>query len=58
MFWMFVLVAVLAVVFIKLGMYSVWITVLSTALHLAVVIIAGLTIALIWRQFFRKRGSQ
>lgn len=55
MFWAFVLIAALAVVFVQLGAYSVWIAVLSIALKVALVALCGLAIALIWRWAFKAR---
>lgn len=52
MFWIFLLFVVLAVVFIKLGALSVWVSLLSGALNLALLLllIGGLAIALFWRK--------
>lgn len=55
MFWAFILIAALALMFIKLGMYSVWVTVLYGAMQLALLVIVGLTIALIWSRVFGKK---
>jgi hypothetical protein len=57
MFWIFILVAVLALMFVKLGVYSVWVTVLSAGLKLAVLVIAFLLIALAWRKYFRAKND-
>lgn len=54
MFWVFILVAALGLGLIKLGTYSVWVTVLYGGLQLALLVIVGLTIALIWRRVLGK----
>lgn len=54
MFWIFILLTALAFLFIKLGSVSVWITVFSVGLKLALLVIAGLTIALIWKSYSQK----
>jgi hypothetical protein len=63
MFWTFLLFAVLALVFVKLGAYSVWVGILSIGIKAALVIICLLTTALAWRwvpkriAFFRKHRA-
>jgi hypothetical protein len=52
MFWGFILIAALGFMLIRLGMYSVWVGVLSGAFQVALLVIAGLTIALVWRRVF------
>ena len=52
MFWAFVLIVALAIILIRLGMYFVWVSVLSGGFQLALLVIACLTIALIWRRVF------
>lgn len=52
MIFMFILIILFIATFIKLGMYSVWFTVLYGALKIALLIITGLFIAIIWRQVF------
>lgn len=54
MFWIFIAVAALVMLFVKLGAVSVWVTVFSVGLKLALLVIAGLTIALIWKIFSKK----
>jgi hypothetical protein len=49
MFWTFVLLAALAFGLIRLGMYSVWVSVLFGGLQLALFVIVCLAVALIWR---------
>lgn len=55
MVWVAVLLVALGIIFIKLGAYSVWITIFSVALKVAIVVIAGLTLLLIWRWLSTKR---
>lgn len=55
MFWAFILIVALAVVLIRLGMFSIWVSVLAGGLQLALLVIAILTIALIWRRVFGAR---
>ena len=50
MFWGFLIFAGLAFVFAQLGAMSVWLTVLKGGLQLALVVIAGLAIVLLWRR--------
>jgi hypothetical protein len=54
MFWIFILFTALALFFIKLGAVSVWVTLFSAGLKIALLVIAGLTIALIWNKFSKK----
>ena len=55
MIFAFILVVAFIGMFIKLGMYSVWFTVLSTILKIMLLIIIGLFIPIIWRKLFRQR---
>lgn len=55
MFWIFLLFVILAIVFIKLGSLSVWVSLLSGALNLALLLVGGLVIALLWRKSSRKK---
>lgn len=55
MFWIFMLITSLALMLVKLGALSVMVTVLSSVLYLALLIIAGLVITLLWRKVFVKR---
>ena len=54
MFWTVLIFGGLALVFTQLGAYSVWVVLLSAGLKLAVVVIIGLLIALVWRKAFPK----
>lgn len=56
MFWTFMTFAALALVFIKLGAISVWVTVLSGGLYFAALVIAGLAIALLWKKLFSRES--
>lgn len=55
MFWFFLLFVILAVVFIKLGALSVWVSLLSGAINFALLLVGGLVIALLWRKNSRKK---
>ncbi len=57
MFWMFILVVALALVLLKLGMLSVWVSVFSFGLQAAMLVIAFLAIAFIWRWVFRAKSD-
>jgi len=57
MFWIFLLFVILAVVFAQLGAYSVWFAIFKGGLLLAVVVIVGLAIALLWRQVFGQKNN-
>ena len=48
MFWALILVVALAIVFVKLGAYSVWMTILVVGLKVAMLAIAGLSMVLLW----------
>ena len=54
MFWIFLLVVGFALVFMQLGAVSVWTAVFAGGLRLALLVIAGLVIAMLWRKIFRK----
>ena len=56
MFWTFLLFSGLALVFTQLGAYSVWVVLLVGGLKLALLVIAGFVIALLWRKVFQKNG--
>jgi hypothetical protein len=57
MFLVTAIFAALAFVFVKLGMYLVWMTMLANGLKIALVIIVVLCLALVWRRFFPKKTS-
>ncbi|MBV5337677.1 MAG: hypothetical protein J0653_06985, partial [Deltaproteobacteria bacterium] len=50
MFWIFILGTGLALTFAKLGAYSVLVSMLSSGLTLALLIIACMTVHLLWRK--------
>jgi hypothetical protein len=52
MFWIFLLGTGLALTFAKLGAYSVLVSMLSSGLTFALLIIACMTIYLLWRKVF------
>jgi uncharacterized membrane protein YqjE len=52
MFWTFILFAGLALVFVKLGAYSVWMAIYSGGLKLAVLLIVSLISWMIFRKVF------
>lgn len=54
MVWIFMMALGAAATFATLGMYAVWLKVLSIALAGAVVIIVALTGGLLWRRVFQK----
>lgn len=55
MFWIFILLTGIAFVFIKLGILSVWVTVLSVGLKLLMIVILALTAVFVWQKVFRKK---
>lgn len=55
MFWIFMLFSGLAFVFVKLGMLAVWVAVLAGGLQVALLVIALITIVLLWRKVFGKK---
>ena len=57
MFWIFVLVVALALVLLKLGMLSVWVSVFSIGLQVAMFVIAFLLIALIWHWVLKAKSG-
>jgi hypothetical protein len=56
--WIFTLAVGLAAALIKLGMYSVWVSVLTTACKLAGLIFIVLAIVCLWRRFHPKNISK
>jgi len=55
MFWGFLILSALGLTFVKLGSYSVWVVVFSTALKMALVVIAVLAALLIWTKIIKKK---
>lgn len=58
MFWVFSLFVAVALVFTQLGAYSVWFGILKAGLQLALIVIVGLTIVLLWKRVFGGRGEK
>lgn len=54
MIWTFIIFLGLALAFVKLGAYSVWMVVFSGGLKLAVAIIIGMVIWMIFRTRYQK----
>lgn len=55
MLWGFVVFVILIGMFVQLGAYSVWITVLKVALFAALLVIGGLLVSLGWQHVTRKK---
>lgn len=58
MFWIFILITALGFMLVKLGALSVMVKALLALLCLALLAIAGLSIALLWRKLFGANGSK
>jgi membrane protein implicated in regulation of membrane protease activity len=58
MAWIFMLVVSLAAALIKLGMYSVWVSVLTGACKLAGLVFVLMAIVYFWRKFFTRNMSK
>lgn len=58
MIWIFTLVVGLAAALIKLGMYSVWVSVLTAACKLAGVVFLVLAVVYFWRRFSLRNISK
>lgn len=56
MMFKYMLLILFIVMFIKLGVYLVWLTVLSAFLKIILFIIAGFMIPIIWRKLFKKNN--
>ncbi len=54
MFWAFLMFAGIAAVFAQLGAMSVWLSVLKGGLMLALLVVAVMGIALLWRKVFNR----
>jgi len=54
MFWGFILIISLGLILVKLGTYSVWVTVLGLGLKLAILLIVGLFAVFAWDKIYRK----
>ena len=53
MFWMFILLVILGLTFVKLGSYSVWITVFAFGLKLFTLIFIIILCIFIWNKFLK-----
>lgn len=52
MFWIFLMITSAAGTFVALGMYAVWLRVLTIALMVSVFIVLGLTGGMLWKRLF------
>ena len=50
MFWIFILIAALAAGLLQLGAYSVWVVILKAGLLIALLVICGLFLSVLWRK--------
>lgn len=57
MIWLFILVVLFAVMLIKLGSYSAWVSILVLGLKVAVLVIVYLVAAAFLRNFFGKKNN-
>lgn len=57
MFWTFLLLTALAAVLIKLGAASVMVSVLSTGLQAAIIVIAILAALLLWNKLSKEKAQ-
>jgi hypothetical protein len=57
MFWGFLVLVGFAAVFAQLGAMSVWMAILRVGLQLALVVIAGLAIVLLWQRVVRGKNN-
>ena len=55
MFWIFLLVLVLALVFFQLGSYAVWFGMLKAAVNVLLLVTGGFVLVAIWKWFARNR---
>ena len=53
MIWQFLIVTAIAVSLIKLGALSVWVTALSLALKIMLILLTGAVLYFIWQRFNR-----
>lgn len=57
MFWIFILITALGFILVKLGALSVMVTALSVFLYLALLVIAGFVITLLWKKVFGAKNG-
>lgn len=58
MFWIFLIFLVLAFVFAQLGAYSVWFVIFKGGLQIALLVVAGLLIVLLWKKMLGGKNGQ
>lgn len=58
MIFAFVLIILFIAMFVKLGMYSVWYSILVSGLKMALLIITGLAAIIIWRKLFKNESQK
>ncbi len=51
MFWQFIISAIIAIAFIRLGALSVWVSVLSLSLKILLVVAFGAGLLFLWQRF-------
>lgn len=56
MFWVSMIVLGLSVLLMKLGAVSVWMTILSSGLKIALLVIGCLVVALIWKSILGSKN--
>ena len=57
MFWIFILITAFGFILVKLGALSVMVTALSVFLYLALLVIAGFVITLLWKKVFGTKNG-
>ena len=57
MFWIFILITAFGFILVKLGALSVMVTALSVFLYLALLVISGFVITLLWKKVFASRDG-
>lgn len=57
MFWGFMSVLIAAALFIKLGMYSVWVSILSLTVKVGLIAILAFGAVLVWRRVYGRTRS-
>jgi hypothetical protein len=55
MFWIFTALAALAFTFFKLGTVSILVRLLESGLTIAMLVIAGLVVALLWKKYMASK---
>lgn len=57
MFWIFIVFVILATILVKIGAYSVWVSMLSLLLKIACIVIVLLSVGLLWKKVMAKRKN-